>query len=151
MQQPGSDPLIPETAEITFENKWSLKSPGETQKIAFLKLTSGSELVIFNHRTWDPPVDTPIKCALYPVNNAAIAAPVGGIPDEEKVDWPAPQYEIDRLPVDIKKLIAQELIPIARNITLLVDKIYPEALDDAESEEVRSTPDKKLPVQGPSN
>lgn len=85
MEFPGSNPDIPESAEIIFNERWDRANPG-TKKIFGVLQINGRKLVVFPHREWEAPLDTPVKCVLYPVKNAAIAAPFGGIPTEEKIE-----------------------------------------------------------------
>jgi len=95
MQSPGSNPGIPEQAEIEFKEQWNRAKPGTKHKIGFLQLRDGGRLAVFPHREWNPPLDEKRLCVLFPVRNAAIAAPVGGIPAEERVEDelpPAPRH-----------------------------------------------------------
>ncbi len=94
MQNPGSNPDIPEEADITFEMQWDRNKPGVKRAIAYLELDNGRRLVVFPDRTWKPPTGRRIKCVLWPIRNAAVAAPVGGIPDEEYIEPTGlPAYE----------------------------------------------------------
>jgi len=86
MQSPGSNPGIPEQAEIEFKEQWNRAKPGTKHKIGFLQLTDGGRLAVFPHREWDPPLGEGRLCVLFPVRNAAVAAPVGGIPEQEHVE-----------------------------------------------------------------
>ena len=86
MQSPGSNPGIPEQAEIEFKEQWNRAKPGTKHKIGFLQLRDGGRLAVFPHREWDPPLEEGRLCVLFPVRNAAVAAPVGGIPEEERVE-----------------------------------------------------------------
>ena len=85
MDAPGSNPNIPETAVVTFREQWNKQKPGTRQWIAYLPGRGNSRLVVFPHREWRPPLGVPLDCVLYPVRNAAVAAPSGGIPDEERI------------------------------------------------------------------
>jgi len=94
MQSPGSNPGIPEQAEIEFKEQWNRARPGTKHKIGFLQLRDGGRLAVFPHREWDPPLEEGRLCVLFPVRNAAVAAPVGGIPEQERVEdeqSPAPR------------------------------------------------------------
>ena len=86
MQSPGSNPGIPEQAEIEFKEQWNRAKPGTKHKIGFLQLRDGGRLAVFPHREWDPPLEEGRLCVLFPVRNAAVAAPVGGIPEEDRVE-----------------------------------------------------------------
>lgn len=85
MDAPGSNPNIPETAVVTFREQWNKQKPGTRQWIAYLPGRGNSRLVVFPHREWRPPLGEPVECVLYPVRNAAVAAPSGGIPDAERI------------------------------------------------------------------
>lgn len=91
MQAPGSNPDIPVEAEVTFREQWDRAQPGTKRIFAYLEVAQGRKLVVFPHREWKPTLGQPMLCVLYPVRNAAIAAPVGGIPDEEKLPVPSSQ------------------------------------------------------------
>lgn len=84
MQAPGSNPQIPEHATIEFKTQWNRARPGTTHKIGFLQLRDGGRLAVFPHKDWDPPLAHKSKCVLFPVRNAAVAAPVGGVPEGEE-------------------------------------------------------------------
>jgi len=86
MQSPGSNPGIPEQADIEFKEQWNRAKPGTKHKIGFLQLGDGGRLAVFPHREWDPPLEEGRLCVLFPVRNAAVAAPVGGIPEGERVE-----------------------------------------------------------------
>jgi len=99
MQSPGSNPGIPEQAEIEFKEQWNRAKPGTKHKIGFLQLRDGGRLAVFPHREWDPPVEQARLCVLFPVRNAAVAAPVGGIPEDERGEEeqsPAPRHSRHR-------------------------------------------------------
>ena len=82
---------------------------------------------MFPHREWDPPLEKGRLCVLFPVRNAAVAAPVGGIPIEERVEDehpPAPRHgratyaddadiqgdlDIGGLPEDVKRDLAARI------------------------------------------
>jgi hypothetical protein len=85
MDAPGSNPNIPETAVVTFREQWNKQKPGTRQWIAYLPGRGNSRLVVFPHREWRPPLGEPVECVLYPVRNAAVAAPSGGIPEAERI------------------------------------------------------------------
>ncbi len=86
MQQPGSNPDIPEEADLIFEEVWDTAEPGKKKKLAYLELHNGRRLVVFPYRGWDPPIGELRRCVLYVLQNAAAGAPVGGIPESEKVE-----------------------------------------------------------------
>ena len=127
MQSPGSNPGIPEQAEIEFKEQWNRAKPGTKHKIGFLQLRDGGRLAVFPHREWDPPLEEKRLCVLFPVRNAAVAAPVGGVPIEERVkdeQPPAPRHgratyaddadiqgdlDIGGLPEDVKRDLAARI------------------------------------------
>ena len=80
MSFPGSNPDIPETAKLSFKSQWSKRNPGAMHRIAFLPLENGRTLVVFPHREWkDAPMNVETEVVLYPHENFALAAPMGGI------------------------------------------------------------------------
>ena len=85
MDTPGSNPNIPETATLTFREQWNKNNPGSKQIVAYLPGRGNSKLVVFPHREWNPTLEVAIECVLYPVRNAAIAAPIKGIDESERV------------------------------------------------------------------
>ena len=104
MQSPGSNPGIPEQAEIEFKEQWNRAKPGTKHKIGFLQLQDGGRLAVFPHREWDPPLEEARLCVLFPVRNAAVAAPVGGIPEDERGEEeqsPVPRHSRASYPEDV--------------------------------------------------
>lgn len=83
MNKPGSITGIPETTTIAFQHQWKKDKPGESHLIAFLP-TSNGRLAVFPHFDWEPIENYEYLCVLFPIKNAAIAAPVGGIPETER-------------------------------------------------------------------
>ncbi len=85
MNEPGSNPDIPEIADVIFQEVWDRTNPGTKRKLAFLQLSNGGRLTVFPHQEWDAPVGEARQVVLYPVQKAAVAAPVGGIPVGERL------------------------------------------------------------------
>ena len=85
MQNPGSNPDIPVEADLEFEEQWDRTRPGVKRKIAYLELENERRLVVFPHREWNAPIGQERRVVLFPVRNAAVAAPVGGIPEAERI------------------------------------------------------------------
>jgi hypothetical protein len=85
MQNPGSNPDIPIEADVEFEEQWDRTRPGVKRKIAYLELENERRLVVFPHREWNAPIGRQGRVVLFPVRNAAVAAPVGGIPESERI------------------------------------------------------------------
>lgn len=80
LRPPGSSPNIPETADIEFIERFSTRKPGTTERVGFLRIEeTRSSLAILPYRDWTPELGVKIACVLYPLHNAAIAVPVGGI------------------------------------------------------------------------
>ncbi len=90
MQSPGSNPDIPSEAEVTFREQWDRAQPGTKRIFGQLDMAGGRRLIVFPHREWRAPLGVPLRCVLYPVRNAAVAAPVGGIPETEQKPAYAP-------------------------------------------------------------
>jgi hypothetical protein len=78
MQNPGTNPDIPVEAEIEFEEQWDRTRPGVKRKIGYLEMENDRRLVVFPHREWNAPIEQRRRVVLFPVRNAAVAAPVGG-------------------------------------------------------------------------
>lgn len=85
MREPGSIADIPETTDVLFQEVWDRTNPGTKRKLAYLQLSNGRRLTVFPHQEWDAPLGKSRQVVLYPVRNAAVAAPVGGIPVTERV------------------------------------------------------------------
>jgi hypothetical protein len=98
MQNPGTNPDIPVEAEIEFEEQWDRSRPGVKRKIGYLELDNERRLVVFPHREWNAPIAQQRRVVLFPVRNAAVAAPVGGIPDHERIVVPVAPAENPREP-----------------------------------------------------
>lgn len=84
MREPGSFADIPETTDVVFQEVWDRTNPGTKRKLAYLQLSNGRRLTVFPHQEWDAPLGKSRQVVLYPVRNAAVAAPVGGIPATER-------------------------------------------------------------------
>lgn len=55
------------------------------ERVGFLRIeATNSSLVILPYRNWIPELEVKIECVLYPLQNAAIAVPVGGLDDSGK-------------------------------------------------------------------
>lgn len=85
MRDPGSVSNIPETADVLFQEVWDRTNPGTKRKLAYLQLADGGRLTVFPHQDWDAPIGVTRQVVLYPVRNAAVAAPVGGTPGDERL------------------------------------------------------------------
>lgn len=85
MREPGSIADIPEIADVMFQEVWDRTNPGTKRKLAYLQLSNGGRLTVFPHQEWDAPVGVARQVVLYPVRNAAVAAPVGGTPGDERL------------------------------------------------------------------
>src|SRR3990172_3093939 len=101
MQNPGSNPDIPVEADVEFEEQWDRTRPGVKRKIAYLELENERRLVVFPHREWNAPIGQRRRVVLFPVRNAAVAAPVGGIPESERLSPTTGHVEAVREPVTI--------------------------------------------------
>lgn len=77
MKQPGSMPGIPETAKVVFQLKWSKRKPGTKELVGFIDVENGI-LAVIPYRGWEPKIEVEYEVVLYPLQNAAVAAPVGG-------------------------------------------------------------------------
>jgi hypothetical protein len=128
MQNPGSNPDIPVEADLEFEEQWDRTRPGVKRKIAYLELENERRLVVFPHREWNAPIGHQLRVVLFPVRNAAVAAPVGGIPEIERVAASAgPAMEPAReTAVSVQPLPAGQRDAYSRIIELLepIDRAY---------------------------
>ena len=81
---PGSESHIPKIAEITFKEELSRDHESGKAYIikGYLDVGRHAPLTIFPHREWNCPVDTPIKCVLFPVRRSAVAIPY----DDDPID-----------------------------------------------------------------
>ncbi len=148
MQSPGSNPDIPEQGEVEFKEQWNRAKPGTKHKIGFLQLKDGGRLAVFPHREWDPPLEDLRLCVLFPVRNAAVAAPIGGIPDEERVgDEPFPVHrqgrtafadgdleqdlDLSEMPADARRMLAARIGSIVGEVYEALNRIdrYMQELD----------------------
>jgi len=85
LRPPGSSPDIPKTADIEFIERHSTRKPGTKERVGFLRIeATDSSLVILPYRNWIPELGVEIECVLFPLQNAAIAVPVGGLDDSGK-------------------------------------------------------------------
>lgn len=126
MQNPGSNPDIPVEADLEFEEQWDRTRPGVKRKIAYLELQNERRLVVFPHREWNAPIGQQRRVVLFPVRNAAVAAPVGGIPESERLAVAPVQAEPARGQLSVPVLAAGQRDAYSRLIELMdpIDRAY---------------------------
>jgi hypothetical protein len=126
MQNPGSNPDIPVEADVEFEEQWDRTRPGVKRKIAYLELKNERRLVVFPHREWNAPIAQQRRVVLFPVRNAAVAAPVGGIPEPERLAAMPIHPETVREPLAVPALAPGQRDAYSRLTELLdpIDRAY---------------------------
>ena len=126
MQNPGSNPDIPVEADLEFEEQWDRNRPGVKRKIAYLELENERRLVVFPHREWNAPIGKQRRVVLFPVRNAAVAAPVGGIPEPERIAPTPGPVEPAREPATPAPLLTGQRDAYARVVDLMepIDRAY---------------------------
>ncbi|MBI4305598.1 MAG: hypothetical protein HY678_04700 [Chloroflexi bacterium] len=126
MQNPGSNPDIPVEAEVAFEEQWDRTRPGVKRKIAYLELANERRLVVFPHREWNAPILERRRVVLFPVRNAAVAAPVGGISESERLTASIAPPEASREPAIVAPISPGQRDAYGRIAELLepIDRAY---------------------------
>lgn len=127
MGKPGSNPDIPETSLITFNLEWSRMELGKKVPIAHFPTPGNRSMVTFPHRLWNPPIGKEIECALWPNERVIFAVPLGGIPEDEKVedDSPLEPLSLEEMAVEVNNTLNEVIYKVEEFLNRLDSEAFP--------------------------